>query len=361
MEVYERVIRALNFEEPDRVPIWEKINNIEIIKMFGGNEKPLIAAAKTYKALGIDATRRVAPLPYDDENKHWIDVTIDAWCKLLGLDKKGWITEFDNTRTTKYIKARPFKNIEELEKNLPNYPDENEVAEWFIEEFKKYRDALWPHTIYIGAFEGPLTEAYLFTDLQMFSILIYREPSIMKYLLDVFTKFILSMTKVYAELELGPAFIICDDIADSHGLMFPPKFLEKEFIPRLKTILQPLKRKKIKCLFHSDGNINKVIDILIDAGIEGLNPLEPGAGMDLIKIKEEYGDKLILIGNVDSSNLLPYASEEDIKKEVIKCISNAAPGGGYFISSSTEIHQGIPIKNALTYFSIAKKYGRYPI
>ncbi|MEM2180940.1 MAG: uroporphyrinogen decarboxylase family protein [Nitrososphaeria archaeon] len=359
LKVYERVVRALNFEEPDRVPIWDKLNNEALFKKFGGQGDPLIVASKTHKALGIDATRRLHPLPYNEKNKHWLDLKIESWFKFLDVPREGWKTQFDITQTTKFIKSRPFTTIEELEANLPRYPIEDEVVQWYLDEFKKYHNILWPHTIFIGAIEGCLTEAYTFTGLQLFSKIIYLAPNILKYLLDLFTKFITIITKIYAEFELGPAFMICDDIAHRDGLMFPPSFLKNEFLPRLKTIMQPLKKKNIKVLFHSDGNLNRILDDLVEAGIDGLNPIEPVAGMDIAEIKEKYGDKLILIGNIDCTQLLSHGTSKEIIKATIDCINAAAPGSGFFIGSSSEIHSGIPVENAVLMYETAKKYGRY--
>ncbi|MEM1515833.1 MAG: hypothetical protein QXL85_08275 [Candidatus Bathyarchaeia archaeon] len=75
--------------------------------------------------------------------------------------------------------------------------------------------------------------------------------------------------------------------------MVSPKFLFEEWLPRVKKVIAPIKRRGMKALFHSDGNIWSFIDNLIDAGFDGINPLEPIAGMSIGKVKAKYGDRLV--------------------------------------------------------------------
>jgi len=94
--------------------------------------------------------------------------------------------------------------------------------------------------------------------------------------------------------------------------------------------------------------------------IDGLNPLEPAAGMDLAKIKAEYGERLILVGNIDVSGVLPSGTPQDVERAVRDALAAAAPGGGFCLASSSEIHNAIPPENALTMYQAAHKYGVYP-
>ena len=141
--------------------------------------------------------------------------------------------------------------------------------------------------------------------------------------------------------------------------MINPDFLREEWLPRVKKVIAPIKKRGIKVLFHSDGNIWEFIDDLIDAGFEGINPLEPIAGMEIGKVKKKYGDKLVLLGGIDCSQTLPLGSPNDVEKAVIKAIKEGAPGSGFCLGSSSEIRTGTPVINAITMFKTAAKYGRY--
>lgn len=121
-------------------------------------------------------------------------------------------------------------------------------------------------------------------------------------------------------------------------------------------------RKRIwGVLFHSDGNLWQIMDDLLDAGIDGLNPLEPLAGMELKPLKKRYGNRLILVGGIDCSQLLPLGTPEEIRQAVQRAMQVAAPGGGLFIGSSSEINPATPLENVLAFYSACHEYGRYPI
>ncbi|MEM2960529.1 MAG: uroporphyrinogen decarboxylase family protein, partial [Candidatus Bathyarchaeia archaeon] len=97
----------------------------------------------------------------------------------------------------------------------------------------------------------------------------------------------------------------------------------------------------------------------INAGFDGINPLEQTAGMDIGEVKAKYGDKLVLLGGIDCSQLLPLGSPQDVKRAVIKAIREGAPGSGYCLGSSGQIRPGTPLTNVATMFKTAAKYGQY--
>lgn len=117
----------------------------------------------------------------------------------------------------------------------------------------------------------------------------------------------------------------------------------------------------IKVIFHSDGNLWQILDDLLNAGIDGLNPIEPLAGMDLGKLKRRYGKRLVLVGGIDCSVLLPLGTPEQIHNAVKEAIRVAAPGGGFFIGSSSEITPSTPLENVLAFFEACRTHGRYPV
>jgi uroporphyrinogen decarboxylase len=99
--------------------------------------------------------------------------------------------------------------------------------------------------------------------------------------------------------------------------------------------------------------------MIVDAGVDGVNPIEPAAGMDIGEVKQKYGHRVCLIGNIDCSCLLPEGSVEEVEAAVKECIRKAAPGGGYIISSSNSIHSSVKPENYLAMIQATRKYGRY--
>jgi len=156
------------------------------------------------------------------------------------------------------------------------------------------------------------------------------------------------------------AILFGDDIADTHGPLVSPKLFERFYYPYYKRLFQGWKKHGAQfVIFHTDGNIYPIIDYLLDAGIDGIDPLDCLA-IDIAEFKEKYGDKVCLFGNVDVSVTLPFGTPEDVGKAVRKCIHSAATGGGYVLASSNSLHKGIPATNAVTMFKAARRYGEYP-
>lgn len=349
METEERVWRALNFEETDRVPIFEDVRSRPLIEKVSGLnfwDDPIKAHIKTLKTLGIDMT---------------IGVGIPARERCEYRNEMGFVYVRDEYAS--FVKERPYKSVEDVIewiRSLPPPLSEEEIAEGFKRYVTPRRKALLPGCVFIGHGGGCWPSI---NDLgaSYWSMLLYRYPNEFVRLMDHMTENSVRTTKVYTEVVGGLAFLVPDDIADKNGLNAKPEFFRKFYIPRLKKILQPLKKRGVKALFHTDGNVDPILDNLVNqAGIEGWFGMEPRAGNDLASLKEKYGDKIVLIGNIDTGEVLQLGTPERVKETVIQSIRAAAPGSGYFLSSENEIHWAIPPENAITMYKTAHKYGRYP-
>jgi uroporphyrinogen decarboxylase len=104
-----------------------------------------------------------------------------------------------------------------------------------------------------------------------------------------------------------------------------------------------------------------VLDDMIEAGIDGLNPIEPIAGMDIGLLKRRYGKNLILVGNVDCSQVLPLGTVEEVIGAAKECLRLAGHGGGLFIGSSSEIVPATPVENILAFYEACRTWGTYPL
>ena len=83
--------------------------------------------------------------------------------------------------------------------------------------------------------------------------------------------------------------------------------------------------------------------------------------MDIAHLKEKYDGKLILVGNLDCSQVLPLGSEDEVIREAKGLISVASVGGGHFIGSSSEITPITPLENVIAFYKAVRQHGRYPI
>lgn len=151
------------------------------------------------------------------------------------------------------------------------------------------------------------------------------------------------------------------DWASAMGPMFSPRHFRQFVFPRLKRITDLCHRYGVPYIKHTDGNISALLPDLIAAGVDGFQAIEPRAGMDIARIKRDYGDRLTLIGNVDCSTVLVDGPVEAVRAQTIEVIRAAAPGGGFLLSTSNSVHPGVRPEYYLAMLDTAREYGRYPI
>lgn len=162
--------------------------------------------------------------------------------------------------------------------------------------------------------------------------------------------------------KLGADILLTgDDYAFRDRSMMSPKHFKEFVLPYLEKAVAIAKNNKLPFIKHTDGNLWDIMDMIVGAGIDGLHPLEPVAGMDIGKVKQLYGNKIAVVGNVDCTYILPHGSENEVIDAVKETIAKASPSGGHIISSSNSIHYGVKPENYKVMVRTARKYGKYPI
>ena len=157
-------------------------------------------------------------------------------------------------------------------------------------------------------------------------------------------------------------FRMADDLAAQSNLLMSPKMYRKFLKPFHRRYIEFVKSQTdAKILFHTDGNVTPLLDDLIEIGVDILNPVQPSALGDLVAIKARYGDRLSFSGAIDTHQVLPYGSVEDVQAEVKQRIRELGPGGGYILSSVHSILVDVPPANVLAMADAAQEFGRYPL
>jgi uroporphyrinogen decarboxylase len=103
-----------------------------------------------------------------------------------------------------------------------------------------------------------------------------------------------------------------------------------------------------------------LLDMIVEAGVDALNPLEPAAGMNIAEVKKLYGDKIALVGNIDCGELLCFGTPEQVRQTVKWTIEVAGDNGGFILSSSNSIHSSVKPENYLAMVEAGREFGRYP-
>jgi uroporphyrinogen decarboxylase len=187
---------------------------------------------------------------------------------------------------------------------------------------------------------------------------IILRPAFVHDLARLVTEYNLELCQVAAEAG-ADVIILEDDIAGNESTLISPQHFQEFVAPYNQRVLDDAHARGLKVVCHSDGNLWPILDILLEVGYDGLNPLEPQAGMDLKRVKDYCGDRICLLGNIDCAELLCSGTEEEVEAAVVQAIQDAAPGGGYVLCSSNSIHPGVKPENFVTMVRAAKRHGSY--
>jgi uroporphyrinogen decarboxylase len=153
-----------------------------------------------------------------------------------------------------------------------------------------------------------------------------------------------------------------DDYAGNSNPIMSPAMFGKFIKPCIMRLVKVVKEHNpdTKIMLHSDGAINKLLEDIIDIGIDVIHPLEPLPATDLAVVKEKFGQQVTFLGGIDISHAMP-GSREEVIAEVILRIAQLASGGGYIIAPSNHLQTDVPADNVVTLFKSAHEFGKYPL
>jgi uroporphyrinogen decarboxylase len=150
---------------------------------------------------------------------------------------------------------------------------------------------------------------------------------------------------------------MADDFGTHESLLLSARMFKSLIMPHYKRGLDWIhENTKMKVMLHSNGAIFPLIPLLIEMGVDILNPVQITAkGMDPARLKETFGNQIVFWGGaVDCQKTLPLGTPEDVSREVEANVKTLGVGGGYVCSSVHNIQPGVPPENVLTLFDTAR-------
>ncbi len=355
----ERILTALELREPDCVPLY----------IHGINEGPIIG-------IGKHLTDSL-PEPQDfrlmnDRDKFKLVDTLLMIHEHFDIDG---ITTFEIGHEEKvddlHVKdgfgvvyklseygipvpvGHPVKNLKELKNFTPPIPRKEDLGllNLAVERFQGQKATFW-------LMRGVFVRSWRLIGMTNYMTNVYTDPEFLHLLAKMMMEFSLAQLDLLVEAGLD-VLVIEDDIAMDTGPMISLEHF-KIFINRYnRQIVEKAHQKGLKVVRHSDGNLWPLLDVLLETGYDGINPLEPQAGMEMKKVKDYCGDKICLLGDIDCVDLLPKGNTKQVEQAVIQTIEDGASGGGLIICSSNSLHQGVNPENCIAMFEAARKHGQY--
>ena len=334
----ERVRAIIQGDTPDRPALYDLLRNDAVLSRFAGEPLTLENAREVvYRAHGpaIDATRSVR-MPGREET-----VFLEDGRRLRHFRWTTWTEHVRYADSAAYAVAK--------RRAIAGYTDawvkaDGEAMEKYLADVADNRERLgevffFPSVSAVG-FMGITGEVVL----EAFSYHLADCPDLIDDLLEVHTRRSVKWIDHLPEGHGIEAVFCGDDIAYKSGPMLSPRWFGQHYFHRLARVSDAFHRKGIKVLFHSDGDLNPILDGLVEAGIDGLNPIEVLANMDAGAIHRKH-PRLFLAGGIDVSQLLPLGTPAEIRDAVRRALDGT--GGRLMVGSTTELNNEVPLANYL--------------
>jgi uroporphyrinogen decarboxylase len=348
----DRVLRAFRFELPDRVPLYD------------GYWPEFVDAWRTAKALPRDANiqdhygvdiriavgdETLAPSRaevLEETAEHRIER--DGWGQVKRVLKGGYFFE----QLEPNVKSRA--DLDNLYVDPPDMPSRYEPHDAGMPKLKE-RYAVFAktggpfiRTCFVRGDENYLTDAA-------------ADPEFAAELTMRVTDHLIAVgCEELRRWELQDTGIwVYDDMASVNGPMFSPATTERILAPCWSKMVAAYREAGAEhVMLHSDGNIVPILDILLDCGFEGINPVEYNAGLDALDLRERYGKRLVLIGGLDNAGILPRGDRDEVREHVLRVLEAGREGG--LVLGMHSVGPDISVETYDYVIELLREYGTYP-
>lgn len=340
----ERVLAAVNHEQPDRAPIQVYLTpeiHANLVAHLGTNELD--------RALGVDF-RFVGPeyIGPPREVPEGCD-TVDEW----GTGYK-YVAYEGGT----YPEAlhQPLARLQTLDE-VAAYPWPS-PADYNYSGIEKRCDAVAGYAVCLGGAGMPDIVNGVGRGRSMEQVLldIMAEDPVGTAIIDQRCNFYHEWARRSLEAAKGKIDILClgEDCGTQLGPLFPPEVFDRFFRPRLQRFYDLGKAYGAKVMMHSCGSTRQLIPRFLEMGLDVLDAVQPEpAGMNPEELKREFGDRLAFCGMISTQHTLPHGTEDECRAEARHRLEVIGKGGGYIFAPAHCIQPDTPLANVLAIYEEA--------
>lgn len=359
MNSKERVIKTINHKKPDRVPLDGWFNsrlwaNLKDHFKLSDDEDIL-------ERLGIDLRPVVMdPAPDFRKDSEFLDFVVeeasfsgsDYICRKvderLYEDEWGIQIKLNEDEINWSYTYHPLGDLSLKHLRIPDLS-----APGRLDRAKKKIDHCRDKFVFAGV-STCFRRGWLLTGFTKFLEAQLLDRTFVEKLLDPLLEFEIKEVKMYVDLGVNMIELL-GDLGTEESLFLSPELWREIFKPRMKAVIDSVKKSDVYFFLHSDGNIEEIIPDLIEIGINVLNPIQPEC-MDTSKIKEKYGEKLTLHGTMSLQRTLAFGTPDDVIKEAKSRIEDCGYNGGLVLAPSNVLTDDIPIENIVTFYDYVRDF-----
>lgn len=348
---------ALQRKEPDRVPLWELLINEPTLTAFGATSLEEFVEMEDLDGICIFEDMKLRPLETEEQRELvWRGRTVHGSEGQLVMDEWGivWgMAEFG----IPYPVDGPIKSLDDLKRYEPPDPNDEHRLQSLREAVKRFKGKKAIVFLTHDGFEFP---HYLRGGMENLLMDYIDNPNLAHAVAEMVIDY--KVRLMQRAIDEGADVIVSgDDYATRKGPIMSPLHFREFVLPYLKRSVDAAHERGAYYIKHTDGNIWALLDDMVNAGIDAIDPIEPIAGMDIGEVKARYGDRIAVVGNIDCARLLCTGAPQEVAEAVKETIAKASPGGGHILASSNSIHPAVKPELYKTMIDVAKQYGRYPL
>ena len=350
----ERTVAAMRGQTTDRAPHYEiAIEEKVVEKLLGRDAGSTLAASRG----SSDKTFVTPPMDPDD----YLDIIEWNGMDVIGFEAL-WVPfkYKDDKGELHIVNDGRIKSFEDLEKIImPDFENDFEPRRRY---FKIYNDAIKRRGSGAGTFilTGAMFQAcYQFlVGFGDFFERTYTDRPFIEHILDLALDYYMKVVEIALESDISFLYL-GDDVAYKSGLFMRKDMFLELWLPRYKKLMKLARQTDLPVMFHSCGKIDSIFeDAILELGFDAINPIEPYC-MNIFDVKEKYGDKITISGNIDIAGPLAFGAPDDVRKDVRMHLERLMPGGRYICSTNHSVMNDIPLENYAAMVDTILEYGQY--
>jgi len=343
---YTRILTALTFKEPDRLPTMELMVDLPVQEQFLGRKIASVDdEIEFYVQAGYDYFYQKARYEFPGIPavlSFGTDIRIDA-------QKDHSDITFDPHKGECPLKNREgFANYKWPDPDAIDYSNMDYVAKAVPKDMG-----------IVAGVGGIFARSWILMGFENFCASVLRDPDYVSQVFEAIGNVQVEVARRLVKKSKVFAVWYSDDFAYADAPMISPNAVRKLLFPHMKRMVEITHDAGLPFIYHGCGNVLPLLDDLLAMGIDALHPIEPKA-INIYELKKKLYGKVAIIGNV-SVDLLTNGTPQMIEADVKEHIRRLAPGGGYVISSSNSIAYYVPVENYRVLLDCVRKYGKYPI
>ena len=344
---FERYLKTLHCEEPDRVPLGDwHVDRLPMEAYLGRKVETIADAIDFWHGAGFDyVTASSGILEPVRAPEGMTSAASQVYSEYGDEVEREWAQEGSGVITS-------WDDFEQYD-----WPS---VDDFDLSKWDAYDKALPKGMKAVFLLGKIYTPAWMFMGAEVFFDALENKPDLVEAMFQKIGQIQFETFLRVIEHPCVGAVFNPDDVAHNSGLLVHPRHLKKYLWPWYKKMGDICRDKGLGFIYHSDGDCTKVLPDLVDCGFHAFNPIQPNA-MDIEQVKKDWGDKLCLIGNLNLDSTLTTGSPQDVRAEVYERIRVCGPGGGYMVASSNSVTDYVPLANMKAMFEACFEFGAYPI